>query len=62
MVMADVIGNLKNYNTRMKTAISELERLEADEEFLDEIVKCYRDIVNRCEHQREVIQRRKYGR
>ena len=58
----DVIEELKNYNTRMKTAINELERLEDDDvDFLDAISLSYREIVNKCEHRREVIQRRKFG-
>ena len=60
--MSESIARLKNLNTRMKTAISELERLEYDQEFLEDIAKSYYDIVSKCEHRREVIQRRKYGR
>ncbi|WP_405316189.1 hypothetical protein [Methanobrevibacter sp.] len=56
------IEKLKNYNTRMKTAISELERLEDDIDFLMEIEKSYGEIVRKCEDRREFIQRRKYGR
>ena len=56
------IEKLKNYNTRMKTTISELERLEDDIEFLMEIEKSYGEIVRKCEDRREFIQRRKYGR
>ena len=56
------IEKLKNYNTRMKTAISELERLEDDIDFLIEIEKSYGEIVRKCEDRREFIQRRKYGR
>ena len=44
-IMTDVIKSLKNYNIRMKTAVSELERLEYDEDFLEEIAKSYYDIV-----------------
>lgn len=54
------ISNLKNLNNRMKTAISELERLEADDEFLKEIASKYSEIVRKCEDEREFIQRRKY--
>lgn len=60
--MTDVIKSLKNYNIRMKTAVSELERLEYDEDFLDEIARRYWFIVNQCEQRRELLQRRKYGR
>ena len=60
--MSDIINRLKNYNTRMKTAISELERLEEDDDFLDEIALSYSEIVRKCEDRREFIQRRKYGR
>lgn len=60
--MSEVIKRLNNYNSRMKTIISELERLEDDDEFLEGISKEYYDILSRCEHRREVIQRRKYGR
>lgn len=56
------IEKLKNYNTRMKTTISELERLEDDIDFLMEIEKSYGEIVRKCEDRREFIQRRKYGR
>lgn len=55
------IKSLKNYHTRMTIAISELERLEDDADY-SEIVSTYADIVNKLEHRREVIQRRKYGR
>lgn len=54
------ISNLKNLNSRMKTAISELERLEADDDFLDAIALSYGEIVRKCEDEREFIQRRKY--
>ena len=60
--MTEVIKKLENYNSRMKTAISELERLEYDPEFLDEIARRYWFIVNQCEQRRELLQRRKYGR
>ena len=60
--MSDIINRLKNYNTRMKTAISELGRLEEDDDFLDEIALSYSEIVRKCEDRREFIQRRKYGR
>ena len=60
--MSDILNRLKNYNTRMKTAISELERLEEDDDFLDEIALSYSEIVRKCEDRREFIQRRKYGR
>ena len=60
--MIDTVKNLKNYNTRMKTAISELERLEDDNDFLLEIEKSYGEIVRKCEDRREFIQRRKYAR
>lgn len=60
--MSEVIKRLNNYNSRMKTIISELERLEDDDEFLDEIAKEYYEVLSRCEHRRELIQRRKYGR
>ena len=57
-IMTDVIKSLKNYNIRMKTAVSELERLEYDEDFLEEIAESYYDIVSKCEHRREILQRR----
>lgn len=60
--MTEVIKKLENYNIRMKTAISELERLEEDDDFLDAIVHSYSEIVRKCEDRREFIQRRKYGR
>ena len=56
------VARLKNLNTRMKTAISELERLEENDDFLDAIVHSYSEIVRKCEDRREFIQRRKYGR
>ena len=43
--MTEVIKKLENYNSRMKTAISELETLEYDAEFLDEIARRYWFIV-----------------
>ena len=58
IIMTEVIKSLKNYNIRMKTAISELERLEYDEDFLEEIAESYYDIVSKCEHRREILQRR----
>ena len=54
------IDKLKNLNSRMKTAISELERLEAGDDFLDAIAQGYSEIVRKCEDEREFIQRRKY--
>lgn len=60
--MSDSLSRLKNLNTRMKTAISELERLEEDEDFLDAIAFSYSEIVRKCEDRREFIQRRKYAR
>ena len=60
--MTDVISKLKNYHTRMTTAINELEYLEEDDEFLDTVCESYGEIVMACEHRREVMQRRKYGR
>ena len=60
--MTEVIKKLENYNSRMKTMISELERLEYDEDFLDEVARRYWVIVNQCEQRRELLQRRKYGR
>ena len=54
------ISNLKNLNSRMKTAISELERLESGDDFLDAIALSYSEIVRKCEDEREFIQRRKY--
>ena len=57
------IETIKRYNARMKTAISELERLEEDDiDFLMGIEKSYGEIVRKCEDRREHIQRRKYGR
>lgn len=56
--MSESVVRLKNLNTRMKTAISELERLEYDQDFLEEIVKSYYDIVSKCEHRREILQRK----
>ena len=56
--MTEVIKKLENYNSRMKTAISELERLEYDPEFLDEVARRYWVIVNQCEQRREMLQRR----
>ena len=55
------VKDLKNYHTRMEIAISELERLEDTTDY-SEIVSTYADIVNKLEHRREVLQRRKYGR
>ena len=53
---------LKNYNTRMSIALSELERLEDDDaEVYSEISNSFKEIVHALEHRREVIQRRKYG-
>lgn len=61
--MSEIINDLKNLNIRMTTAISELERLDDNsDDFLDAIALAYREIVNKCEHRREVIQRRKYAR
>lgn len=60
--MSEPVSRLKNLNIRMKTAISELERLEYDEDFLEEIARRYWFIVNQCEQRRELLQRRKYGR
>ena len=60
--MSNAINKLKNYNIRMKTAISELERLDDDMEFLEGIVKSYGEIVMKCEDRREFIQRKNYGR
>lgn len=56
--MSESVARLKNLNIRMKTAISELERLEYDQDFLEEIAKSYYDIVSKCEHRREILQRR----
>lgn len=59
----EVIRRLENYNLRMKTAISELERLDENgdqDDFLDVIALSYGEIVRKCEHQREVIQRRRF--
>ena len=59
----EVIRRLENYNLRMKTAISELERLDENgdqDDFLDAIALSYGEIVRKCEHQREVIQRRRF--
>ena len=54
------LNRLKNLNTRMKTIINELERLE-DYDFLDEIYLTYGKLVRECENRREVVQRSKYG-
>ena len=59
----EVIRRLENYNLRVKTAISELERLDENgdqDDFLDAIALSYGEIVRKCEHQREVIQRRRF--
>ena len=55
---------LENYQMRMKTAISELKRLNNNEtdDFIDNIALSYGEIVRKCEHRREIIQRRKYGK
>ena len=56
---------LENYHMRMKTAISELKNLSDDgnpDDFIDAVALSYGEIVTACEHRREVIQRRKYGR
>ena len=61
--MSEIINDLKNLNNRMTTAISELERLDDNsDDFLDAVALSYRELVNICEHRREVIQRRKYAR
>lgn len=59
--MENTIKKIKNYHTRMTTAISELERLEDNpEDFLDALAISYGEIVRKCENRREHIQRRKY--
>ena len=58
-----MFNKLKNYNTRMSIILSELERLEdEDEKFYSEISSSFSEIVHALEHRREVIQRRKYGK
>ena len=59
--MTETLSKLKNYHARMTTAISELEHLDDNEDdFLDAIALAYGELVRKCEHRREVIQRRKY--
>ena len=56
---------LENYHIRMKTAISELRNLSDNgnpDDFIDAVALSYGEIVKSCEHRREVIQRRKYGK
>ena len=60
----DKFKTLENYNTRMKTAISELKGLNDGnrDDFIDAIALSYGEIVRACEQRRETVQRRKYGR